>query len=412
MVLVNRHPTNNADEDSADRARKRGYRRRWKLGVAVAAAVVAAALNYALLRYEPFVEADYDKLYVSAETPRVTALSLDRQRLLVTVSDAAEIDTFSLDLSPGLATYRIGASHTLDLRFTPSEFYSAAGNSDQGNVHVAGTSLPIALGHAQPAEWLSYSESTFGSEDWRRAQALDAATVGTDGWSAELEAVYAAVYDATFPLRGTPTDTVTHRPPWEMYQLALAGKTGLWCDQLAKIFAFVACAKGIPARVVNLVSRDRNVRLTGHTLVEVFLRDRHDWAIVDITANALLFQDAHGHLLNVADVLHLGAVDPELADVRALTWTTDGFEVQPLHEITTVGKEYLRRDAVALYRLPEQSTWSVSSRLRRHLLSPDLVYSLSGHTSALWYVKISAAAAFAVSFAWLTALLVRGSRTS
>jgi hypothetical protein len=189
------------------------------------------------------------------------------------------------------------------IAFYPREFYAKNGNSEGPYLIMQWSDfrpMPNPVDRWSPP--VTEADQKFAQEKW-------GALLKTPSSDYErVQALAKAILGDLAAHRGVPSEAMRGLPGLDQYRRVMAGQDQVWCANIAAIFNHAAVALGIPMRTVGLNNSqwlraaDATLLLAEcHATTEVFLKDKGQWAWVDLTFDSMgAFLDEVGPL-NLAE---------------------------------------------------------------------------------------------------------------
>ena len=285
----------------------------------------------------------------------------------------------------------------LGLNYTPSENYLQQKRKRESVTELFYSSIPQG-GYPTYAlsEWQQASPYSTPDEIKRVQDLISKNTAFSkeDSSLVKLKKITAFLLQKLDTCRGIPGDTMNYISPLQRYNVALQGKSKVWCGDFSSILAFFLETKGIVCREVCLEGKISNVYLAGHSLNEVYIPELHKWVLVDLTSKGILVSYKNNYL-NTLDLyqLHKNRVD----GIKALTLRNDSLVTEAYERIKPFYDYYFSGAPQFAYYFNkhyQQNLYGFNSRMRRYFFkNPTFVGYGGGQESSneKFYVKQLAA---------------------
>jgi len=155
---------------------------------------------------------------------------------------------------------------------------------------------------------------------------------------------------------------------------------------------FFANVAGVPTRRVSVGGVFEGISLSGHDFAESFIKEKGQWAYVDIISNRLLFVNKNGDYLNTLDLffMNLKKIYPEGVTVSL----GEKGRFSKISYSSPVGHQcaayYFRRDATFEYPVKRERFFLSKEFTDKYyyLFSPDFAYSLRASNAMLYWKLI------------------------
>ncbi|MES1249390.1 MAG: transglutaminase-like domain-containing protein [Chitinophaga rupis] len=137
---------------------------------------------------------------------------------------------------------------------------------------------------------------------------------------------------------GTPVDSMAGLPPIAQLEVVRSGRSKLFCGNFGRIFAFFSDKAGIPARYIESGILTGGILNGPHVVNEVYLKEVHRWAYVDLT-DSIVFVKRNDQFLNAVDLFRLlryGSDDPATI---AWSWSKDSLVHLPFGQASFFAKK-------------------------------------------------------------------------
>ena len=177
--------------------------------------------------------------------------------------------------------------YAININYYPEELYAASGQSAPGWVIVRNTDL--VLSPTRPEDFLlmlpSGDEREFASENWgSQIHGI------TPDYERAAKLAVCIIQDLEGH-RGIPSDHINGLSPFQQYEYARSGESGVACENIGPVFSLACNALDIPCRVLSMFRSHQErapgeqgyeLRLSeGHVTAEVFSKDLNQWVWID-----------------------------------------------------------------------------------------------------------------------------------
>lgn len=214
-----------------------------------------------------------------------------------------ESQLYKLDVRVVTKSGKQSDPYQAEVAYFPRELYAKNGNSE-GPYLIMHWSDFRPMPHAVD-RWsvpASEADKQFAQEKWGTLLKTPKSDYE------RVQALAEAILKDLAPHRGVPSDSMRGLPGLAQYKRVMAGQDQVWCGNIAAIFTHAAVALGIPMRTIGLRNGEwlnsegaTFLRTECHATTEVFLKDKGEWAWVDLTFDCMgAFLDDVGPL-NLAE---------------------------------------------------------------------------------------------------------------
>ncbi len=151
---------------------------------------------------------------------------------------------------------------------------------------------------APSGEWRSYLTDFSQADQQAATRFLDSLLKGTESTPLSQIQTIGSFLVRQFGSRlGTPLLNNQLRSPWEMYNYFTADSSRkLWCGHLAMMFNYFCLARGIDARMIEIMKPGDH-----HVMNECYVPALQKWVLVDITYNQLLVMAGPNSPMSLVD---------------------------------------------------------------------------------------------------------------
>ena len=285
--------------------------------------------------------------------------------------------TFQVTSMPSPGSPSIEFTFTID--YCPLEIYAAAAQTHDDNYFITEISIPVWANETYSLnEWCGQN---LGEDELEGARQLvqDIQKEGTSTLE-RMESLSERLMDLLDTKRGIPSDRIQYSSPLEMYRLALAGESGIWCTNFASIYHLFSNAIGIQTRQVCVGGILDEVKYSGHALCESYVPEQSRWACVDLTSRMLYVKDRDGRVMDsidLAEVLRANSVALE-----AVIYKDGNVETVNYADVCWRHRYYFSENSWIIYGLP----WKPQGALMRYLTRPSNLV-IANHDLAYNYVR-------------------------
>jgi len=178
-----------------------------------------------------------------------------------------------------------------------------------------------------------------------------------------------------FPHRGSPRPEMRRLNGMSQYEAALAGNSGIYCENHAEIFAFFANAIGIPTRVVGAAGKHDGVALGAHAFAESFIRETGTWMYIDLQLNIFGVLDESSAYIGAADFIHRMAANSERT-LQIEELSEDGIAWNTVANRSEEIGMFLHPKVTLVYLWGLLDRYHPIERLKKLLINPQPSYSL------------------------------------
>jgi hypothetical protein len=277
---------------------------------------------------------NYEQLYSSKESPRIIGFDIVNRNELTIKLSVAEYDRWKiivndnppyfsdgkspqLKLITGINTYEVSGDGQIDTRvsiklkiqYVKAETYAAANLSANDAYVIMYSNIPVGKASLHSIYDFARLPEEYEPEEVAKARAVIANEVEIkidDSSAVRIKKLSFFLLNKLDSLRGIPSDELVEMSAYRQFECASKGEIkeyeGLWCENYNAIYAFFANIFEIPTRRVDVGWDLDEVKVSGHTFTESFIKENNQWAYVDINNRKLFLNNKKGDFLNAIEV--------------------------------------------------------------------------------------------------------------
>ena len=193
---------------------------------------------------------------------------------------------------------------------------------------------------------------------------------------------------------GQPVDSVNKLRPIELYKVAKALHSPVWCGTYSSLFLFFCICHNITCRYIESIGGPDH-----HVVNECYIPELRQWIIIDLTHKILNASDDKGNYLNSGDIIMSYKEDHRrninvlyMKGISEMTHST-------INSIKTEWEQYLgKKNTLRYYYVIDlKMVYTAREKIKRYLFPGGWyeIFPADNNSNTLFYIRSS------LLFVWL-----------
>lgn len=345
----------------------------------------------------------YNSLYYPADRPVLKYLNFlqgDSVRVQILQSREGKpvLNNFDLLLKEGTEQYTLQLSKEspeqteLILDYTSAKALKNSGSHKAALVELYYSSLPGGnfKTYALP-DW--QYEAPEQEKELKEAEKIISEKIAVLKNEPDLEKIRkiaSFLLTALDSSRGRPIDAMDQLSAMHRFNYARSKRSKVWCGDFASILALFLKSQGINSRLVCTEGQLGDLKLGGHSMNEVFVKELHKWILVDLTSKAIYLKQGNRYL-NVLDLYYLH--QNEVSDVEVMSFNQDSLKTSDYKPFREFYSPYFNSGTRFIYYYKTQfnpGSFSFTQKWKRYFFSSPTFATYAGSVepdNSKFYIK-------------------------